>query len=324
MAGRKKQIPSCFGEADWKKPKTVGRKLWIRRIADLIEAAEDGLLVGIQAAHELRVVQGFLAVFGSHTLQGMQTIGDGLLTVGRHLLPFRQQGVLHVVLLLGRHVVPGLRAIFHGIALGGREAIVVLQVLADLLLLFGRHALEPFVVLQEAVLLLGRHLAKFLRPLSGQSCGVGAGSVLHAISRGGGGRVHRIFVGSLAGTRVPCPTGGALILCGIGVRRRLKGTGRMSGIRRTSGLIRIVIRGCGVGPRLVARPILLRTRTVAVMRRRWRRSIAVLRADRLRGKPQQERERERRKYSVVLHFHFTRFQDAATMRAGTSRDFILG
>ena len=46
----------------------MGGKLRIGRIADLIEAAEDGLLVGIQAAHELRVVQGFLAVFGSHAL----------------------------------------------------------------------------------------------------------------------------------------------------------------------------------------------------------------------------------------------------------------
>src|SRR5271167_2269703 len=180
--------------------------LRIGRVADLVEAAQDGLFVGIQATHELRVVQGFLAVFGSHALQRVQTIGDGLLTVGRHLLPFGQQGVLDILLLLRRHALPGLRAIFHGVTFGGREPVVVLQVLADLLLLFGRHAFESFVVLQEAVLLLGRHLAKFLRPLSGQSCGVGGGSVLHAISRGGG-RVHRIFVGSLAGTRIPCRTG---------------------------------------------------------------------------------------------------------------------
>jgi hypothetical protein len=27
MAGRKKQIPSCFGEADWKKPENRGSEI---------------------------------------------------------------------------------------------------------------------------------------------------------------------------------------------------------------------------------------------------------------------------------------------------------
>ena len=253
----------------------------------------------------------------------MQTIGDGLLAVGRHLLPLRKQGVLDILLLLRRHVLPGLRAIFHGVAFGGREPVVVFQVLADLLLLFGRHAFEPFVVLQEAILLLWGHLAEFLRPLSGKFGGVRMGSVLHAISGGGGRRMCRIFVGSLRRTRIPCRTSGALILRSVGVRSRLIRAGRMRAIRRTSGLIRVVI-PCGVGAGLLARSILLCTRAVAVTRRWGRRAIAVLRAGRLRGKPQQERESERRKYSAVPHFHFTRFQDVATLRAGTSRDFILG
>ena len=64
-------------------------------------------------------------------------------------------------------------------------------------------------------------------------------------------------------------------------------------------------------------------RSGAIAGRRRRRAIMVLRAGGLRGKPQQEREGERRKYSAVLHFHFTRFQEAATLRVRAARDCIL-
>ena len=73
---------------------------------------------------------------------------------------------------------------------------------------------------------------------------------------------------------------------------------------------------------ILARMILgARSRSIARWRRR--RAIVVLRASGLRGKPQQEREGERRKYSAVLHFHFTRFQEAATLRVRPARDFVL-
>src|ERR1700722_10198683 len=149
----------------------------------------------------------------------MQTIGDGLLAVGRHLLPFRQQGVLHVVALVRRHAFPGGLTIFQRHLLGGREAIVVFQILANLLLPLGRHALETFVVLQEAILLLRRHLAELLGPLPGQ---LGRTRVLNIVARRrcGGWTPHSVFVRRLPRPRIPCSAAG-LVLRGTALRRRL-------------------------------------------------------------------------------------------------------
>jgi hypothetical protein len=106
-------------------------------------------------------------------------------------------------------------------------------------------------------------------------------------------------------------------ICRIGIRRRPKGVRRMPGIsvsrltvRSGRGRIRME-RICRTAHGTPARPVrmgTLRTRTIlhargVVMRRRAR---MTLRAGRLRRKPQQERKREHRKHSALLHFQSSR------------------
>jgi hypothetical protein len=146
----------------------VIERLRTGRIAHGIQATQHGLFVRTQTPHKLRIVQGGLAVCRTHLLQRVQTTGDHLLAVRRHLLPFRQQRSLHILPLIRRHALPRRSAIFQRTTFCGRQIIVLLQILANLLLPLRRQAAEAFVILQKVILLLRRHLPEALHPWSGQ------------------------------------------------------------------------------------------------------------------------------------------------------------
>jgi len=141
----------------------------MRRRVQRIEAAQNGLLVGVQAAHELGIVKRRLPLGRAHTLQRVQTAGNELFSFRRHLLPLRKKSALHVLALFGRHSLPGARAVVHRVAFRRREIIPLLQVALNLSLSLRRKALEALVVLQEALLLLRRHVPQILPDAGRQS-----------------------------------------------------------------------------------------------------------------------------------------------------------
>ena len=266
-------------------------RLWIGRIAHGIEAAQHGLFVRAQALHEPRIVQRGLAVRRTHLLQRVQTPGDHLLAVRRHLLPFRQQRSLHVLALLGRHALPSLCAIFHRAALRRRKTVVALQILANLLLPFRRQTSEAFVVLQKTFLLLRRHLPQPLRPLTWQP--------RSALS------VHT--TASIRGSVR------SLALPAIGIRRRAKiiAVGMLSALVRaasTSGTVRVIrVRALiaasiaaliSIRPRAGSLRMILRMRCLHALLPELRPRIHAppaarpLRRSRLRAQQQQGREKQ--------------------------------
>ena len=83
---------------------------------------------------------------------------------GGRLLPFRQQRLLNVAALLGRHLRENAFALEQGLPLRGREIVPHLQALPDLRLLLRRKAAETLVVIEEFFLIRGRHLPQLLHP----------------------------------------------------------------------------------------------------------------------------------------------------------------
>src|ERR1700683_2215986 len=134
-----------------------------------IQAAQDGLLVGIQPTHELRIVKRRFPLGRAHPLKGVQTAGHQLFSFRAHPLPLRKKRALHVLALFGRHALPATLTVVHSIAFCRREVIPLLQVPLNLSLALRREALEALVVLQKTILLLRRHIPQILSNTGGQS-----------------------------------------------------------------------------------------------------------------------------------------------------------
>src|SRR5271156_6017600 len=150
----------------------------MRRRVERIEAAQNGLLVGVQAAHELGIVKRRLPLGRAHSLKRMQTAGNELFSFRRHLLPLRKKSALYVLALFGRHTLPGARPVVHRVAFRRREVVPLLQVALNLSLALRRKALEALAVLQKTILLLRRHVPQVLpntwrQPSQGSSVSLG-------------------------------------------------------------------------------------------------------------------------------------------------------
>ena len=135
-----------------------------RTDAQIGKIAQHLALVGRKSIHEGFVVEFSGAIGIAQIAQIAQLAQDHLPPRRRQVLPFRQQRLLNVAALLGRHLRENAFALEQGLPLHRREIVPHLQALPDLRLLLGRQAAETLVVIEEFFLIGGRHLPQLFDP----------------------------------------------------------------------------------------------------------------------------------------------------------------
>jgi hypothetical protein len=108
----------------------------------MAQIAQRALIFFAHPARKVRIIQPLIPRRLRHILQHPQPLLNRLAALRRHLLPFRQHIVAHVIALLRRHLLPHLRA------------------LLQLFLLHRRQIPQPLLVLRKSLPFQRRHTAE--------------------------------------------------------------------------------------------------------------------------------------------------------------------
>lgn len=135
-----------------------------RSLAQVGHLAKQVLLVVVQPAHELRILQGLLALLRGHAAQDAKPAVQKLSALLRQVLPAWQQVSHDFLLLFRRHSFQDLFPVAHGIALLRGHLIPALQGAPDLLLALRRQALKARVIAHKALLFFRGHVPQLIDP----------------------------------------------------------------------------------------------------------------------------------------------------------------
>ena len=121
--------------------------------AQIGEFAQQILLIVVEAAHELRVLQFLLALLRGHSAQNTETALEKLFAILWQSLPARRDVFDYFLALLRRQAVEDLGTITHRVLLFRRQLIPSLHAATNSFLLFRRQTLEFRIIPHEAPLL---------------------------------------------------------------------------------------------------------------------------------------------------------------------------